>query len=247
MPLKTLLIFLLFPLLGLSQYASNEPDNASRFRPGVGWYFTGIRPAETQKVRKYDRLIFDITYNCFAQENLEFVTPGSIGFNTSMMFDKPLTKGNTLSLGYGVGYKRARFVTANKQLIGNPEFRNTAFIDNAHMGASAKSAFQYNVLYIPFEVRVRKASWSHLKFHIGAKAGWAFGAHSKFKSFVEGKQIVSRDYRYYDFSPIYVAFHARVGLRNWALFAEYGYLPMFQSSTSVQLNALHGGISISLY
>lgn len=247
MRVKLILFLLWMPLAANSQYSSNESDNASRFRPGVGWYFTGIRPATVEKVRKYDRLIFDITYNAYQQEALDFVEPLSIGFNTQMMFDKPLTKGNTLSIGYGLGYKRSRTVTANKTLLSNPEFSTTNFVDQLHDGAKGNYAFQYNVFYVPLEFRVRKESWRHFKFHLGAKAGYAYGAHTRFKTTLDGRKVVSRDFRYFDFSPIYVAFHARLGFRNWALFAEYAYLPLFESSTSVQLNALSGGISISLY
>ena len=47
----------------ISQYNSEGEDLISRFRPGSMWFYTGLRPATPEKVRKYDRLIFDVTYN----------------------------------------------------------------------------------------------------------------------------------------------------------------------------------------
>ena len=44
------------------QYTS-EGESTSRFRGGIMWFNTGLRPVKIDKIRKYDRLIFDVTYN----------------------------------------------------------------------------------------------------------------------------------------------------------------------------------------
>ena len=53
-----LLILFVFLSAGkaYSQYNSEGKDLISRFHPGTMWFYTGLRPATPEKVRKYDRL-----------------------------------------------------------------------------------------------------------------------------------------------------------------------------------------------
>ena len=95
--------------LGLTshaQYDSKGDSIPSKFRPGAMWFFTGWRPASIEKVHKYDRLIFDITYNDWmGDKDLFEVHWASIGLNTNLLFDIPLTKGNTVSIGTGLSHE----------------------------------------------------------------------------------------------------------------------------------------------
>ena len=51
-----LLILFVFLSAGkaYSQYNSEGKDLISRFHPGTMWFYTGLRPATPEKVRKYD-------------------------------------------------------------------------------------------------------------------------------------------------------------------------------------------------
>ena len=60
---KLILPFFIAPLIEVGQYDGVGGNEISRFRPGTMWFMTGFRPAIPEKVRKYDRLVFDITYN----------------------------------------------------------------------------------------------------------------------------------------------------------------------------------------
>ena len=64
---------------------------------------------------KYDRLVFDLTYNDFSGD----VSPLSQGFNsigitTNMIFDIPMNKKNTISFGTGWGFKFAHIEMKDK-------------------------------------------------------------------------------------------------------------------------------------
>ena len=64
--MNKVLLFIGFALLvnvGHSQYDSKVDGPISQFKAGFMWFYTGLRPAKEDKVRKYDRLIFDLTYN----------------------------------------------------------------------------------------------------------------------------------------------------------------------------------------
>ena len=97
-------------ILCLTQFSvfgniTTDSSLVSRFRPGAMWFYTGIRPADTGKVRKYDRLIFDVTHSTFNGDVQPFTNKGlSLGLNTSLLFDIPLTKGNTISIGTGISH-----------------------------------------------------------------------------------------------------------------------------------------------
>jgi hypothetical protein len=86
--MNKLIYFFLFLLVSLTvkaQFTSEGADLISRFRPGVMWFNTGLRPAEIEKVRKYDRLVFDITYSDWAGESKPFQNKwASLGLNSSI-------------------------------------------------------------------------------------------------------------------------------------------------------------------
>ena len=103
-------IILIFFVSLNSKAQNSKEDLISRYRPGTMWFFTGFRPAKAEKVTKYDRLMFDLTYNSWnGRDRKPFDNNWtSIGFNTSLMFDIPLTKGNTISLGTGLTHSLFR-------------------------------------------------------------------------------------------------------------------------------------------
>ena len=101
----------------LAQYDGKGENEASRFRPGVMAFFTGLRPAKPGKPNKYDRLIFDLTYNDWIGDIDIFTNHwASIGLNTNFIFDIPLSAGNTVSLGLGVSHQYV-YIRHNNHLI----------------------------------------------------------------------------------------------------------------------------------
>jgi hypothetical protein len=238
------LAVLLLSNLTFGQYNSKGADEKSRFKPGAGWYFTGVRPAILERVRKYDRLIFDISYNDWVGDLESFKTePASIGFGINAMFDKPLTKGNTISLGYGLGYKRYQIRYSGYFI--SPPGQDFTFYSQAQNFRNSRLSI--NEFYFPLEVRFRKESWKHLKLHLGGKIGYAFEPHQKSKNIVNSKKIVVKDYRFNDFNPLQYGVHVRMGLRSLALFGEYNFSKVFKKSASPKISLFRLGISISLF
>lgn len=246
MPSKLLLFFsLFFCSTTFGQYDGKGDQEASRFRPGAGWFFTGMRPAEKQKVRKYDRLVFDITYNDWIGDRVPFQNePLSIGFAVNCLFDRPLTVGNTVSLGYGLAYKRNRFQYNGflSEQKGNPQ--STTIL---YGPSSSTQTMIYNQVSIPLELRFRKESWKHLKVHLGGSIGFGYRFHTKTVNQTSDGKIVVKNYQNRGFDPLRFSSHIRFGFRNWALFASYDFKPLFANTQSIQLNPLQVGISISLF
>jgi hypothetical protein len=233
--------------LSFAQYDSQGADETSRFRAGFMWFYTGLKPAKVDKVRKYDRLIFDLTYNDWVGDRDPFQNHwASIGLNTNVMFDIPLTKGNKVALGVGVAHQLVK-IRHNNHLIRDFAAGTTTFAPKNPSDTFKKSILGGNSFAIPVELRFRNESWRHFKFHIGGKIGYQANLYSKYVGTSSGTKDYSKSFGFPDENKLIYSAHVRLGLRNWALFASYNFNTIFADDSSVQLNLLQAGLSISLY
>lgn len=229
-----------------AQYNS-KGDLVSRFRPGVMWFYTGLRPAKPEKVRRYDRLIFDVTYNDWTGDQKPFQNHwGSIGLNTNFMFDIPITKGNTVSLGLGIAHQLLR-IRHDNHLIGDDLLETTSFLAKDPTDTFIKSIFGSNSFAVPLEIRFRKESWRHFKLHLGGKIGYQLNAYNKYVSKDNNRKQISKEIGFPDENKLIYSAHVRLGLRNWALFGSYNFNTLFSNANSAQLNTIQFGLSISLF
>jgi hypothetical protein len=246
---KTFLIILLaaFSFKAKGQYNSEGPDLISRFRPGTFWFYTGFRPATPEKVRKYDRLIFDLTYNTFNGELKPFKNKwNSIGFNTNLMFDIPITKGNTVSFGTGLTHSLFRIETSGHLFTPDSTFSSTTHTE-IQTFASESRFLVGNSFSVPLEFRFRTKGWKHFKVHIGGRVGYQANMYSKLTAdYNNGKQVL-KDHAFADVNRFVYSAHVRFGLRNWSIYGSYNFNSLFSNKTSVQLNLFQVGLSISLF
>lgn len=234
-------------LIGLNSHAQydSEGENKSRFRPGLFWYFTGYHPAKVGKVRKYDRIIFDVTYNDWVGAKNPFQNHwASLGLNTNILFDIPLMEKNRLSLGVGVCYG-FQTIRHNQSTL---TFEND---DYTKISDTLVKSFQRNSLIghqisIPIELRFRTNGWKHFKIHVGGKIGYQAGLYSKTHG-LEGESPKKFKTPFSDPNRLIYSIHARVGIRNWALFGSYNLNTIFKNSKSTSLNMFQLGISVSLF
>ncbi|HIP32604.1 MAG TPA: hypothetical protein EYG86_07580 [Crocinitomicaceae bacterium] len=230
-----------------AQYDGQGEDEISRFRPGFMWFYTGVRPAKTEKTRKYDRLIFDLTYNDWTGDNNPFENRGpSIGLNTNLIFDIPLTKGNTVSIGIGVAHQYINIRHDNKFLV-DDFAKTTVYSPKDSFDVFRKSTLSGNNFSIPIELRFHKESWKHFKIHLGGKIGYQANLLSKQVSNINGHRVLNKRFGFPDENKLTYSAHVRLGFRNFALFGSYNFNTLFSNKSSTQLNLLQMGLSISLY
>jgi hypothetical protein len=244
--MKPILYFLLllFSTTATAQYDSQGDKEISRFRPGVFWFFTGTRPTKTEKIRKYDRLIFDITYNDWAGDLKPFQGKStSVGFGANLLFDVPFKKDNTVSMGWGLNYHRTH-VQHNNSFFTN---LNDNWTQYAISPVDGKGSLNYNQFSIPLEIRFRKESWKHSKIHLGAKIGYITNMNQKNILKDQSGRTVIKDYHFPDINNLQYSAHLRFGLRNYAFFGEYNFAKLFSNPASTRLNIFRFGISISLF
>jgi hypothetical protein len=244
--MKLLISFFLLTISfnSFGQYDSKGNDEVSRFRPGTFWYFNGLRPGKKERARKYDRLIFDVFYNDWTGELKPFnVHPTSIGFSTNLMFDVPITKGNTIAFAWGLNYTLSH-IRHDNTLFTNQKDELTVYKTSP---INLQSSFNYNQFSIPLELRFRNESWKHFKVHFGGKIGYLAKATEKSVLSDEWGKTVIKDSRFPDLNPLQYSAHIRIGIRNIALFGEYNFSTLFKNEKSTQLNVIRMGLSISLF
>lgn len=230
-----------------AQYDSKGDSIPSKFRPGAMWFFTGWRPASIEKVRKYDRLIFDITYNDWIGDKDLFENHwASIGLNTNLMFDIPLTKGNTVSIGTGLSHSY-HVTRHNGHLDGIDSLGITVWQPKQPTDNFRKSILGGHSFSVPLELRFHKESWRHFKFHIGGKIGFQTSMYNKYVTGQWLDRDVTKSYKFPDQNFLLYSAHIRFGFRNWALFGSYNFNTIFSNPNSIQLNRVQMGLSISLF
>lgn len=241
------LVIAIFYAFSLNAQYDSKGDEKSRFRPGSMWFFTGFRPAKTEKVRKYDRLIFDLTYNDWMGDNEPFKNHwSSIGLTTNLMFDIPLSKGNKVALGIGAAHE-LRTIRHDNYLYADVVSNTSKYELKDTAATFDKSSFGGNSFSIPVELRFRNESWKHFKFHIGGRVGFQANLYNKYVGNENGVRVVNKNIGFPDIQRLIYGAHFRIGMRNWALFGNYYFNPVFKKSESVKLNIIQFGVSISMF
>lgn len=246
--LKNLLFIGIILLHSISQSQETEKkDNRTSFRPGVFWYFDGLSAIKHTDVRKYDRLIFDVTYNDWQGDRELFRNHwASIGFNTNLMFDIPVGKNKKGGLGIGFSYGFTN-IRHDKFVYVDEEKHSTQILDNLTPSDFKKGALTYHSFSIPFELRYRGKEWSHFKIHFGTKIGYQPNIRSRSFYSGNGYNVEYRRVGLPDDNNILYSVYLRVGIRNYALYANYQMNTLFSSIQSSQLNVFQFGVSISLF
>lgn len=243
------LIIILFFSIGLlnAQYNAADDGLVSRFKPGIGWYFSGTKPYKEKKLRKYDRLIIDIVYNDWQGDREIFKTPWqSVGFNIALMADKVITKKNTFSIGYGLSFSHYNN-KSNQSFVRNIQEGSTVLQPFDTADEISRNKFTANYLEVPLEFRFKTKGYKHFKFMVGGKIGFQLNSFTKTSQLVEGQRYTTRIYNFPDNNKLRYGATVRIGIRNWAIFGAYYFSELFTNKNSVQLSPVSMGISISLF
>lgn len=235
------ILFCAFSLCGLSQ-KKDDNRNKSRYRPGLLWFHTGWKNGQAPK---YDRLMFDITYNDWIGERKTFAMKGpSMGMNVSWMFDIPLNKRSTISIGVGPSYGFYNLRHDLPVYLDNTE-SFTQFGEIA--GIFGKRKLVGHQLSLPLEFRFRTPDLIHFKVHLGGKIAYQLALFEKGQHTLNGTEVKFKNPSFKDVNRFVYSVHVRVGIRNFALYASYNFNPLFNHDLSTKMHLLQLGLSISLF
>ena len=195
------------------------------------------------KPRKYDRLIFDLTYSDWLGDLKPFQNRwNSIGFNTNFMKDIKFKELRFFSLGMGVGYgfstisSDQRFMD-NKQIVEMINLEKSGVFDYATIHAHR--------FYVPFELRFYTKNWNRFKFVIGGSAGLLTG----FNQTLIGRDGLKQEKSNLksNVQVLNYGIHCRFGLRNIAFFGSYQINSLFRERGNPNIHPLQLGLSLSLF
>jgi hypothetical protein len=241
------IVFISWITFTMAQYLEKEEGLISRFRPGIGWYYSGFKPYEETKLRKYDRLIIDLVYNDWMGDRKIFQSPwNSLGYNVSLMFDKVISSQNTFSIGYGLTFSHYNNKT-DKDFVRDYSEGSTLLVDFDENTDFVRNKFTANYIELPVEFRFRTKGRKHFKFLIGGKIGYQLNSFTQQVISNDGARLNSRNYSFPDINPLRYGATVRFGLRNYAVFAAYHFSPLFRDVESVHLNPISVGLSLSLF
>ena len=241
--MKYLLFLGLFLFSCVIQAQKNDSQLISRQRPGLFWYFDGLRPTKSADNHKFDRLIFDLTYSDWLGDLKPFQNRwNSIGFNTNFMKDIKFKELRFFSLGMGVGYgfstisSDQRFMD-NKQIVEMINLEKSGVFDYATIHAHR--------FYVPFELRFYTKNWNRFKFVIGGSAGLLTG----FNQTLIGRDGLKQEKSNLksNVQVLNYGIHCRFGLRNIAFFGSYQINSLFRERGNPNIHPLQLGLSLSLF
>ncbi len=238
---KILILFYLLPFFVLGQHGALGDK---QHHPGAMWYFDGLRPPKNADIRKYDRLVFDVTYNTLNGDYLLFSNRlPSLGMNVSLLFDVPMTKQNTVSFAWGLGYGFSTLDIKDKLTPQNGNYQFTPLANNENYNRNFLRTHRF---FVPLELRFRSKGWRHVKFVVGVNFGVQPGLREVFVS-SSGDEVTRSHVRLIDNAFWTYGVHARLGTRNLAVFGAYQFSSMFKSSQNLKLYPLQLGLSLSLF
>lgn len=238
---KTFVLLLVIIFCGSVFSQQRDSILATKYRPGVFGFFSGLALPNRPWIQRYDRFIVDVKYNDLVNlSNFKMFNDkwSSIGFNFQFLADIPMTDSGTVSFGIGLGYEFRKFVH-NRDLL---TFTGKSF-DFSNTSSFDKSILRTNAFFIPVELRFRTKGREHFKFHIGSNIGYRFGSN---KDYIGDTTIRTQTKKMDNFEWLYVDVHARIGMRNWAVLIAADMLPVFRKTT-VKTYPISLGLSISLF
>jgi len=239
--MKGFLVFMI--LLVFDSSRAQDSLLISRHRPGLFWYFDGLRPTKSTDNPKYDRLVIDLTYNDWVGDLNPFQNRwNSIGVNVNFLKDIKLKKTKVFSLGTGVGYgfssisSQQKF-SIDKNLIEISSVKKPGIYDHANLYSHR--------FFIPLELRFSSKNWNRLKFAIGG----SFGIMSSMNQRLIGSNYSKAEMVNLssNVSLLNYGIHVRFGYRNFAFYSSYQINSLFRGRGNPNLHQLQLGLSISLF
>ncbi|HNR85799.1 MAG TPA: outer membrane beta-barrel protein [Taishania sp.] len=243
---KQLVIGFLFCAISLNSFGQekNEVVTKSRYRPGIFWFLTGWKNG---KAPKYDRLMFDITYNDWVGDRKTFAMKGpSMGMNVSWLFDIPLAKNGVVSFAIGPNYGLYN-LHHNLPVYYDQATKTTSYGENEQAGNFGKIKLVGHQLTVPVEFRFRTKGLQHFKVHIGGKIGYQLSLFNKERHTINGKEEKFKNKDSKDINRLVYSAHVRLGVRNFALYASYNFNPFYSGESSTKLHLLQLGLTVSLF
>jgi hypothetical protein len=233
----------LLTLLVFSTIRAQDSLLISRHRPGLFWFFDGLRPTKSTDNHKYDRLVFDLTYNDWSGDLKPFQNRlNSIGVNVNFMKDIKFKKTKVFSLGMGLGYGFSSISSEQKFAVQNNIIEFSTIQKSSIYDYSRIKTHRF---FMPLELRFSTKKWNRWKFAVGG----SFGINARMNQRLigsDGSKMESTNLNS-SASQLNYGIHTRLGYRNFSLFGSYQINNLFRGRGNPDLHLFQLGLSISLF
>ena len=230
----------LFILIFCASFAFGQHDKLiSRYKPGIMWYYNGLRPLKDSRLKKFDRLIVDITYNDWFSASHGLISNSwkSIGYNINFMFEERSKKDNRFSFGYGLRYVYSSILTDFNLTQGHGDlYVNQRTASDSY----TVNKLREHSLVLPLELRFGKPKPKTFKVNLGGFIGYGFPVRQATIYKASKELSLMREA-----SGIKYGVHLRIGGRSLAGFCSLQLGHLFRKNNAVY--PFQAGISYSLF
>ncbi|MBM3185441.1 MAG: outer membrane beta-barrel protein [Bacteroidetes bacterium] len=233
----------LLTLLVFTSMRAQDSLLISRHRPGLFWFFDGLRPTKSTDNHKYDRLVFDLTYNDWSGDLKPFQNRwNSIGVNVNFMKDIKFKKTKVFSLGLGLGYGFSSISSEQKFAVQN---NIITFSSIQKSNIYDYSSLKTHRFFMPLELRFSTKKWNRWKFAVGGSFGINIAMNQRMIG--SGGSKMERTNLRPAASLLNYGLHTRLGYKNFSLFGSYQINSLFNGRGNPDLHLFQLGLSISLF
>jgi hypothetical protein len=156
-----------------------------------------------------------------------------------------------LGLVVGAGFTYASYgLSKNTRVVSNTNaFPDTTFgfADTSLAYSYSKNKMRMSYIQVPLLLEVNTSTDPDRNFHIaaGAIVGWNMGTVIKHKYDVEGRTHKDRTKGDFNTQPFTLDLTARMGYRNFGVWASYSLTPLFEDGRGPEVYPMSFGVSFT--
>jgi hypothetical protein len=173
----------------------------------------------------------------------------SLSWRINLFEEKIRLVGDYVGLvtGLGLTYNSYGFKNETTLISNTPAFEDTTFgvIDTVLQFSKTKLRATY--LNVPLLLEFNTSADPKKSFHIavGAIGGWKIGSITKQHYELDGSNYKVRTKQDFNLTPLTLDLTARVGYRNFTLFATYGLTPLFRDGKGPEVYPVTMGLAVA--
>lgn len=186
------------------------------------------------------------TFDNFQSSHLQMDPANSISFGVNFLEQRVRLYKDYLNLVTGLGFTHSRYSFKNEFLHLNANSDSTfGFTDTTLVSAYSKNALRVNYFNIPLLFQINLAKNPKKNFHIafGAIGSVRMSSNVKYAYETSMGETKFKDKGRFNLSPFQVAATARIGFRDFGVFANYHFLSLFEKGKSETAYPLTFGAS----
>jgi hypothetical protein len=173
----------------------------------------------------------------------------SLSWRINLFEEKIRLAGDYVGLvtGLGLTYNSYGFKNETTVISNTQAFQDTTFgvIDTVLQFSKTKLRATY--LNVPLLLEFNTSADPKKSFHIafGAIGGWKIGSITKQHYELDGSNYKVRAKQDFNLTPLTLDLTARVGYRNFTLFATYGLTPLFRDGKGPEVYPVTMGLAVA--